>query len=455
MRFLRSLLSNLATLLSALALALIIWAVAVRASDPVETQLLQIDVVEVGRPADAQLGNRLPETAQITIQGPSSALEDVSPADFTAVIDLSEVPFGESEVELQIQGGHERVEVVSKFPETVLVRLEQIVTRDIPVILETRGEAARGHRAGEERVEPGAIQVTGLASRVNQLAEARVVVSLDGAREDVSILRRPTFYDLQGNVASVVGLTVNPEEVEVIVPVEELAGFAEKPISVNWVGEPAQGYRLLNVNVEPNSIQVTGPPATLDSLRVETEPVDISGLTESATLPVTLDLPPGVSLVEGQPIIVTFEIEPILTSAVVRKKVDIRGLGEGLEAILDPEEISVFLFGPAPALESLEEEDVRATVDLLNLEVGTYSLEPIVSVAVNDVEFRSTQPAVISVEITESMTITNGLTETVLLLDTALAVSQGAGVGSDPAGAGAPVALRPRFALLPERQEPV
>ena len=60
-------------------------------------------------------------------------------------------------------------------------------------------------------------------------------------------------------------------------------------------------------------------------------------------------------------------------------------MAEGLEAILDPEEVRVFLFGPLPALESLSEEDVRVTLDLLNLEIGTYNLEPLVSISVNDV----------------------------------------------------------------------
>jgi YbbR domain-containing protein len=412
MHFVRSLLSNLTTLLLALILAVTVWATAIRADDPVENRILEIEVQTVGAPPDAELLNRPPESALITIEGPVSALEQVSPADYRGVIDLSEVPFGETVVPIDVRGQHEQVEVLTTFPETANVRIEQIVTRDIPVSLQVRGEVARGHRQGEARVVPDTIQVTGLASRVNPLSEGRIVVFVDDAREDLTELRRPTFYDLQGNVASVAGLNLSPDEVEAVVPVSELAGFAEKPITVNWVGEPAPGYRLLDVNVEPASLQVTGAPALLEGLRIETESVVITGLTESESRQVALDLPEGVSLVDVQPVVVTVEIEPILSGDVVQRPVEVRALGEGLEATLDPEQVRVFLFGPLPVLDSLAEEDVRVTVDLLNLITGTHVLEPVVSVDANDVEVRSTQPPVVTVIISDVITVTEGLTET-------------------------------------------
>ena len=458
MNALRSLLFNLGTFLLALILGAVVWAAAVLNNDPVETRLWQIDVQTVGLPPDAQLLSRPPNTASITIEGPLSSLDNLSPEDYSAVIDLSEVPFGESDVEIQIQGEYERVRVLNKSPETVRIIMERIITRDIPIRAEIRGEVARGHRPGQESILPETIQVTGIASQVNQLAEARVTIFLDNSRQDIDLLRRPTFYDLQGNVASTAGLTVNPSDVQVVIPIIQLAGFAEKPITVNWVGEPAPGYRLLNITVEPSSILITAPPDQLDALRIETEPVDISGLTRSEILQVALDLPEEVSVEDPQPIVVTIEIEPILTSDVVQKQVEIRGLGDDLAAILDPEEVRVFLFGPLPVLESLEEEDVRVTLDLLNLEIGTYSLEPIVSISANDVELRSVQPAILTVVITEAMTTTNGLTETLPLTETSSLIRVPSTVSTGPAGQSClsayscPIAVLPgQFAILEKR----
>lgn len=406
MHIIRSLLSGLTTLLLAFILAVVIWATAVRVSDPVEARTLEVPVSIVGKEADAEVLSTPPESVLINLQGPVSALDQLTPADFSATIDLSEVPYGEIEVPIQVEGGGELVDILSVFPETAELQLEQIVTREIPVDLQIRGEVARGHRITDTRVEPESIQVTGPADRVDQIAESRVIIFLDNEREDISELRRPTFYDMRGDVASTVGLTLNPREVEVIVPVQELAGFAEKPITVDWVGEPAPGYRLLDVKVEPSSVQVTGAPGILEGLRLQTEPIDITGLDETTSQEMALDLPEGVGLVELQPILVTIEIEPILTSSVVQRPVEVRALEEGLEAILDPEEVRVFLFGPLPTLDSLEENDVRVTVDLLNLITGTHVVEPFVSVSADAVEVRSTQPAQISVIISGTVTDT-------------------------------------------------
>ena len=238
----------------------------------------------------------------------------------------------------------------------------------------------------------------------------------------------------------------------------ELAGFAEKPVTVNFVGEPAPGYRLLDVKVEPSSVQVTGSPAQIDELRVQTESVDISGLDESESRRVTLDLPNGVEMVEVQPVVVTVEIEPILSSDVVRRPVEVRALGEDLEAVIDPEEIRVFLFGPLPVLDSLAEEDVRVTVDLLNLVTGTHVLEPFVSVSAEEIEVRSTQPAQITAIITGSITNTDSLTETstvTVSLSHSAVVAVLDGSSSYPsqllAVPSSPVALQPHISLIAQR----
>ncbi len=405
-----------AVLPTVLTLAIIIWAAAVRANDPVETHTFEIPVDVVGKAADAEVINHPPESALITIEGPSSALAQAPQSEFRGQIDLSDMAYGEAEVPIDVQVEFEQVEIVSVFPETAQIRLDQIISRDVPVVLQVRGEVPRGHRLGVARVEPETVQVTGSADRVNQFAESRVVLFVDDAREDITEMRHPTFYDLEGNVASTAGLTVSPEEVETIVPVIELAGFAEKPISALWTGEPAPGHRLLDVRVEPGSIQVTGTPAQLETLFVQTEPIDITGLTESLTQQVSLDLPEGITPVDLQPVFVTVEVVPIRTSSVVQRPVEVRALEEGLVAIVEPPEVRVFMFGPLPVLESLADDDVRVTVDVLGLLTGTHVLEPLVTVSASEIEVRSTQPAQVTVIITGVITKTETITPSATLL---------------------------------------
>jgi YbbR domain-containing protein len=448
MRFTRTLISNLTTLVIAVILAVAIWASAVKASDPFETLTFEIPVDVVGKPADAEVANQPPESVLITIEGPSSSLDQALPSTFQGYIDLSDIPYGEVEVPIQVQGDIEQVDIVSIFPEKAQISLDQIVSRNIPVALQVRGEVPRGHRLGNTRLEPATVQVTGSADRVDDLAEGRVIVFVDDVREDIIEMRRPTFYDYEGNVASTAGLTINPQEVETIVPVVELAGYAEKPISALWVGEPAPGHRLLDVRVQPDSIQVTGLPDQLDTLFVQTEPIDITGLTETTTQQVALDLPEGVTPVDLQPIFVTIEVVPIRTSSVVQRQVEVRALEDGLQATVDPPEVRVSLFGPLPVLESLAEGDVRVTVDVLGLMTGTHVLEPLVTVSASEVEVRSTQPAQVTVVITGVITPSETITPPATSMIDPLVQSPGT-AGADESGHGGSYITQEWVADLP------
>lgn len=410
--FFKSLAANFVSLVLSLILAVFIWGVAVRDSDPEDSIQLDVPVQVIGRPAE-HIVTGLPDTVGIGLRGPGSVINRLSRDDFVAELDLTDVAPGETAVPIEVRFDNEAIELVWQVPQEANVLIERLVTREVPVQLDVEGSVARGYVMGETFIDPATISVSGVASRVEALAEARVTVFLDNPREDVVVTRRPIFYDQQGNITSVSSLDVSADQVVVTLPVDQLAGFAAKPIVVNWQGEPAQGYRLLDVSVEPDSVLVTGSPEQLDRLaRVLTEPIDISGLRESRTMQVALALPPGMELDEVQPVFVEIEIEPILTSSVIRKTPEIRALPEGLTVTLDVDEVRVFLFGPLDKLDSLVEDDVRVTVDLFGLDVGEHSLEPDADVFVSGIEIRSIQPPQVTVNLTHTVTETEELTTT-------------------------------------------
>lgn len=407
-RILRSLVSNIATFLLSLVAALAIWAVAIQESDRSQRLLFEIPVQVVGLPANSQI-SRHPETVEIRVEGPTSIVEKLVADDFTAELDVTELPAGEHVVPIVVHEDINRVQIVDQVPQQVAIIIERIVTKDIPVLVDVRGEVPRGYVRLEPFVDPEVITVTGPASRVDPLAEARVDIFLDFPREDVTRVRTPTFYNRQGEITSVSGLNLSTREVQITVPIDEQSGYALKSVIVNFAGEPAPGYRVLSVSAEPDSVLVTGRPTQIEQVSfVGTETIDVNGLRESITVPAALNLPPGLELEDVQSVIVRVEIEPILTSDVVRKEPEIRNLGEGLTATLDVQQVVVFIAGPFDKLEALTDEDVRVTLDLFGLVTGTHKVEPEAVVLVSDVAVRSIQPT----EVTVVISSTEALTET-------------------------------------------
>ncbi|MFN2135168.1 MAG: YbbR-like domain-containing protein [Candidatus Promineifilaceae bacterium] len=420
MRSPNAVLANLGSLLLAAVLALFIWLTATQEQDPRTGQFLQVGVDFVGQPADSLLIEPQRLSVQVRVEGPESVLREISPDDFEAFVDLSNIPFGEQVMApIQIKSDAEDVDLTLTIPEEIEVVLEEQVSRDIPVELDIRGAVARGHRQGEPLIEPAYIRVSGPQSDVENLDFALVTVFLSSPRETTVGIHRPVFYDSQGRVASTVDLEADTQDVQVTVPVEQSAGFAEKLITVDWSGDPAYGHRLLNISVEPPSVLVEGAPEVVNSItRLMTEPIDITGLTESFVQQTTLALPEGISLDQNQEFFVSIEIEPILSTDTRLRDIEVLGLDDKLEATLTPDQVGVVLFGPLPVLDSLINEDVRVTVDLFELEPGRHSIEPQIDLPDRGIEVRSVQPSAISVFITKTLTTTNELSGTLPLTAT-------------------------------------
>jgi YbbR domain-containing protein len=417
-RIFRNILSNLATFLFSLLLAIFIWIGASQENDPALLQSFQVPIDLVGQPENSTLDIST-SSVVVVVEAPSSVMQTLTTDEFSAVVDLSEVPLG-ADIALPVTVNTKTagVAVNSLSPAIIDMRLEQLVSREVPVVLDIRGSVARGHTQGEPLVDPQTITVVGTANEVEPLDSARVTVFLNNVRDTFTSTPFPIFYNRQGQIASVSGLdSVSTESVAVTIPVEESADFAEKIIDVDWRGSPADGYRLLSINVSPPSALLQGSPSGLTALtQVTTEPIDITGLTETFAQPVTLELPDGITLDEVQVYTVTVEIEPILSTAVYNRPVEFQGITEGMDATANPEEARVVLFGPLPILDSLPEDEVHVTVDAFGLISGTYSLEPVVTFPDRGLEMRSVQPALITVEITPTMT--NTLTTTLTTTET-------------------------------------
>ncbi len=420
MRRFRRYLSNLTVLFISFLLAILIWILASQANDPVLLQSMELPIDLVGQPEDSTLEIST-DSIVIVVEAPTSVLNELTSDSFSAIVDLSQVPLSEDislpvTVNTKVSG----VTVNTPSPENVDVRLDKLISREIPVVLNIRGSVARGHTQGTPLIDPETVTVVGTAEQVNPLNTARATIFLDNTRDTFSASPFLVFYDRTGQIASVSGLdSVSDESVSVTIPVEESADFAEKIIDVDWSGSPAEGYRLLGISVDPPSALLQGSPSRLNALtQVTTEPIDITGLTETFSQPVTLDLPTGITLDEVQVYNVTVEIEPILSTAVYNRPIEFQGVEEGITATADPEEARVVLFGPLPILDSLTEDEVHVTVDAFGLITGTYSLEPVVSFPERGLELRSVAPPLITVELTPTIVTTTTITTTQITTET-------------------------------------
>jgi len=394
---------NVRSFLWALVLGLSVWVAAVTAADPDEVRLYPNDVsLElVGQDPSLVITSDIPKDVQLTLRAPRSVWEQLTarPESVRTVLDLSGVAAGEHRMNLQVQIDARPVRVVTVIPSSVLLTMEPLVSRTLPVQSTLSGQPALGYQAGDLTLEPREVVVAGPESLISRVARVRVPVNLSGSRESVEQDIPVEALDL--NNARVTGITIQPDAAHVSLPVSRQGGFRDMAVKVAVRGQVAPGYRLDSISVFPPVVTVySDNPDLVSTLPgvVETQPVDLNAASSNISLRVSLDLPEGVSVAGQQTVLVQAAISPIQSSfTLAGQKVEVSGLSANLQAEISPAVVDVILSGPLPTLDILRRQDVQVKVDVTGLTTGSHRLNPSVQVLASNVSVESLLPGTVEV----------------------------------------------------------
>lgn len=397
--------ANIRTLLLALVLGFAVWMSAVTAADPDETRApLNVPLEIIGQDPSLIITNGIPVSIEVSLRAPHSVWEQLTTQEnaVRAVLDLSRFSAGEHELPVQIQISVRPVQIVFVNPATVTVKLEPLAVQTLPVSLSLSGQPAIGYQAGEVTIEPTEVIISGPQSLVDEVARARVLLSLDDVRESIEQDMEIEIVDAQ-NVA-LEGITINPESVHVSIPLSQQGGFRDVAVKVVVRGQVAAGYRLENISVFPPVITVFAEDPELVSALpgvVDTQPLEMQDAKQDITTRLALNLPENVTMVgtEGpQTVQVQVAISPIQTSlTLLNQPIKLIGLPEELAAQISTQTVDVIISGPLPVLEVLTPQDITVTVDVSGLDIGTHQLTPKLETLVESVFEESILPGTVEV----------------------------------------------------------
>lgn len=400
-RFLHWLRTNLGSVILALVLSVTVWVAATLEGNPfIEADYRSpIEIDLAGLDPDHIITNDYTRTTRVRLRAQEETWASISADDIVVTADLSGLEPGTHQVGLDVQVLVPQVRLISATPAQIRIDIEQRGERELPIRLDVDGQPSVGYSANEPELTPEVVTVRGPLSYVDLVAEVQANVSVEGKRDsfrgEVALLA----LDSEGN--RVDDVTISPATVYVTVPISQVEGYKYVSIIPRTTGRPAAGYYVSNVAVTPSQIVLQGPPDVLNNMQpyIETN-IDVTGLTDDVIVEVTLNLPPGVIPIDQEPIEALVSIAAQPGSRAVVARVRTIGLEEGLAVELAPEEIEVILSGPLPVLDALDvNRDITVTLDLTNLTIGTYQVEPKVEVRQGEIVIESFFPAVIEVSI--------------------------------------------------------
>lgn len=397
--------ANYRTFLWAFALAVAVWISAITSADPDETRTLPspIPIEIIGQSTNLVLNSNLPREVEVTLRAPRSVwnLIEADPQIIRAILDLSGMSSGEHTLELQIQIDVRPVQIVSVTPRTITFLLEPLTTKNMGVDLSISGEAAIGYQVGDAVLEPNEVVIAGAQSQVQKVARVRLLVDLNGIRENFDQSLNAEALNDAGQ--KVEGVTVSPEAIRVTLPVIQQGGYRDVAVKVTIIGRVASGYRLTDLSVFPPVVTVfSTDPQLVSSLPgvVETQPLDLQNAQNDINTRLTITLPEGISIIGEQTVLVQAGVSPIESSVTLAgERIEIIGLQNGLTAQVSPTSVDVILSGPLSLLDTLTRQSVRATVDLTGLTIGTYQITPKVEILIANIVVESILPNTIEVVI--------------------------------------------------------
>jgi len=393
------------TFLFSLLLALIVWGFAVTSADPVEERAFPrpVKIEIIGQDPRMILTEELPGEVNLTLSAPKSVLDKLesNPASVRAVVDLSSLAAGSHTLPVQVQINTRPVKVVAQSPESILVSLEVLASRSLPVQLITIGQVAVGFEAGQLTLSQESVTISGPQSIVEKAGGVQAVLDITQAREDINRSLTLQVVDTAGNILE--GLTIMPEKITVSQPITQLGGYRTVVVKVLVTGQVASGYRLTNISAYPAVVTVfSANPTLVDQLPgyVETYPFSLTGLKDDVDVRLDLILPSGVSVVGDPSVQVQVGIATIEGSLTMTSQpVEFLNLDPSMTAEVSPQTVDVILSGPLPILDRLTTADLRVVVDLNGLTAGIYQLHPTVELQVSEIRVESILPESVEVRI--------------------------------------------------------
>src|SRR5258708_4951125 len=372
---LRFFIDNFGWMVASLLLAIIVWYAATSAQNPVEQQRLPNRVpIQMLTDDGVMIVDTVVDTAQVTIRAPHSVFDVLQTEDINVVADLTRLQPGKTyTVPLKASLSNARRGVITDIqPSQITVPLARRIEQLVNVNAVQIADPPPGFTASETPSVPAA-KVIGPETSVKRVVAAQARISLLDQR--TGFTRVVPLVAVDSDNKEVTDVTLDPTQVTLTVDVQPRPGSTEVSVVPNLSGTLPQGYFRRNYSWDPKSVLVRGDRTTIDNMNgfVSTEPIDLTGKTQTFTQKVKLALPPGVTTTDTVDVTVTVEIDPVLVS---REFDGIPVQTQGLDVAdysitVHPDRVNVIVNGPQSVLDALSPTDISVIAPLSGLSAGT------------------------------------------------------------------------------------
>ncbi len=358
---------------AALILALIMWFQVASDKNPIETRIVNFDLV-MNPPADVVVVSASPPKIAVTLQGRASALSRVDSRQMKIEPDLSGVPIGDMvQVPITVDPPVSGLKVLDVNPVMATIELDSVRSKEIGVSIRPVGTPNEEFEAGKPEFLPESVSVTGPGNRVDKVAYVVGVVDIGGATSKVQSAVALSAIDAAGN--DVDGVVIEPSSCDVTVPFTQRPPAKSVNVVTRTVGSPKTGYRLDGVTVTPSTVKLRGEPQVIEAINsIVARSVDVTDKDASFTATVELEVPSGLAYIQTTQVSVYVRVVEDVVERSFKRLVIPHNAPPGYTWDISPREVTVLVSGRSDILVDIGEMDIQAYIDTEGKEEGSHRL---------------------------------------------------------------------------------
>ena len=345
------------------------------------------------------------DKVDITVEADPDYLYLITEENINAYVDLSVINRS-GEQSVAIKASSSIGTVVDINPKTVMLNVEDYITRTVPVAYEFKNLPDDSYYVSQPVITPESVEIKGARSFVEQVSSAVCYIDMHEVTEDIKETISLVLRDEEGEI-------LDPVEYSEEVPsvIVDVVVLPQKRVPINLKGaivgleDVADGFIVTNYYAEPTTVLVAAEQSILDTiLDVQVETIDITGVKTDQSIQTNIKPISDVIITnEAQTLTVNVEVRAEETTQIFQAvEIEVRNLGEGLAATVGPKTVKVVVTDEALAVTNLKNRDIKLYIDVEGKEPGEYSMpiliEPLTRINSDNIELSTT---------TAQVTITN------------------------------------------------
>lgn len=296
-------------------------------------------------------------TTNIVVSGKRSAILGLKEEDISAYVDLEDVQPGTQRLPIHYRLSDDSLTIERSNPKAITVSVDEIVKEEKAITVKSKGKPDDNYVLDHVSVSPEKVTISGPKRDVDKVQSVVGFVTVSGAKD--TVVSTVELFPMDQNKRVISNIDISPNNVSVQAVISKAVSV---PINVNYTNENVEGFKRERAILTPTSVMITGEGEQIDKVEaVKTNPVDPRELMREFTIPLTLNLPDGVHLVNPDESIFLRYMKNETSKRSL--EIDPKSINMNGKRFRPPERVTIEVYGEQNIVASINPEDLTVSVD--------------------------------------------------------------------------------------------